>query len=93
MTNEELIEEMRDAWMNYRLSLEYGQTVITADGMKKVLSVVKSHIGSVAEVCPHCGGSPEGVPHLMGGEGGFGGGVIHEHCKLCNGSGVIARGG
>jgi hypothetical protein len=81
MTNEELIEEMRDAWMNYRLSLEYGQTVITADGMKKVLSVVKSHIGSVAEYCSCVRDDARDD--------------IYDHisnCEKCNGSGVIARG-
>jgi len=49
---------------------------------KDALSVVKKHIGEVAEVCPDCLGCGEGLEEKT-----------HEYhtCDLCRGSGIIAR--
>ena len=53
---------------------------------KQLLSVVKEHIGEVAEVCPDCNGtgyiySPNEVEGIFG----------QDICHICNGTGVIAR--
>lgn len=60
--------------------------------IQQMLSVVRENIGEIAEVCPECGGSPEGVPSLISSDGGFGGGVVHNNCKLCRGTGVVPKG-
>ena len=57
---------------------------------RNMLSVVKEHIGLVAEVCPDAGGmygqcNRGQIGYLMMGE------EHYKDCKTCKGSGVIAR--
>lgn len=56
-----------------------------------VLSVVKANLSKIAEVCPECNGDGE-FPKLLSNDGGFGGGVISNPCKTCNGTGIVLKG-
>jgi len=61
---------------------EHGYQSLDGD-MRLVLSVVKEHIGEVAQICPKCNGSGCKYNDFNGHYGG--------NCETCGGKRIIAR--